>query len=74
MMDWYFALWVFGAFITWGALVSDRVRRLNVMPELYYTLVLLWPLVWVLAGAAGLIGVSMRILGWCAGIYPRNQG
>jgi len=72
-MDWYLALWVLGAFITWGALVSDRVKRLHVMPELYYTLILLWPLVWLLASVAGLLGLTFRVLGWMTGVL-RNQG
>jgi hypothetical protein len=72
-MDWYLALWVSGALITWGVLVSDRVKRLHVMPGLYYTLIMLWPLVWILAAVAGLLGLTFRVLGWVAGV-PRNQG
>lgn len=73
-MDWYLALWVLGALVTWGALTSERAKRLHLMPELYYTLILLWPLVWSLASAAGLIGLVVRVVGLFLGGSPRNQG
>jgi hypothetical protein len=73
-MDWYLAVWVVGALLTWAVLTTERGKRLHVSPEIYYTLIFLWPPVWALAAVAGLIGLVLRLVGWFIGDPPRNQG
>jgi len=63
-MDWYLAVWVCGALLTWAPLSGERAKRLMLSPEVYFAVILLWPLVWVVAAVSGLLGSLFRIGKW----------
>lgn len=73
-MDWYLVIWVAGALLTWGSLTTVKMKRIITMPSLFYTFILLWPIIWVLASVAGLLELVFKFVGWAIGPSSRKQG
>lgn len=65
-MDWYLALWVAGALLTWGSLSRSEAGR-RCSPHFFAAVVVLWPTVWAIGALGGLFLLARKLVGLVRG-------
>lgn len=60
MTDWVLVAYVAGALLTWNSLERSSMSR-KITPAFYFATIALWPAVWALGAASGIVLFLLKV-------------